>query len=268
MKYGILWAGAALLSAAVWAETPAVIPAKPPVVSSIGKGYLTMSSVPDAALMLPPPPAEGSAALARDEEAAKAALTQQGTARWELAKLDADVFTPKATTVFSCAAGLSINEKDTPKLQALMRHVMADLGMASYAVKRKYQRARPFMSNGAPTCTPEMEGMLRKDGSYPSGHSAIGYGEGLILAEIFPDRAAQLVARGRAYGDSRRICNVHYLSDVEEGRVAAAAVVARLHADPDFQKDLAAVKAEMAKIKRTAPTTDCAAEVATLAGTK
>jgi acid phosphatase (class A) len=105
--------------------------------------------------------------------------------------------------------------------------------------------------------------MLRKDGSYPSGHSAIGYGWGLILAELFPDRASRLVARGRAFGDSRRVCNVHWLSDVEEGRIAAAATVARLHADAYFRKDLDAARAELAGAKPV--TRDCAAEAAALA---
>ena len=61
-----------------------------------------------------------------------------------------------------------------------------DLALGTYATKRKFQRRRPFMVNGEPTCTPQDEAMLRQDGSYPSGHSAIGYGWGLVLAEIVP----------------------------------------------------------------------------------
>ena len=119
------------------------------------------------------------------------------------------------------------------------------------------------MVDGQPSCTPEQEPLLRRDGSYPSGHSAIGYGWGLILAELLPDRAAQLVARGRAYGDSRRICHVHWLSDVEEGRIVGAATVARLHGDPRFRQDLEAARIELARVH--VPPTGCDAEAAALA---
>ena len=231
-------------------------------VSRLAKGYLAPKAMPDAALILPPPPAPGSAALAHDEEASKAALALRGSARWDLATSDADVFSPKATGAMSCAAGIEISPQTTPKLDLLMRRVIGDVATSTRGVKVKYQRARPFMVNGQPTCTPDWEPVLRKDGSYPSGHAAIGFGWGLILAELVPDRAAQLVARGRAFADSRRICNVHWLSDVEEGSVAASATVARLHADVAFQADLKAVRRELAKAGPV--TSDCAKEAAAL----
>jgi acid phosphatase (class A) len=79
---------------------------------------------------------------------------------------------------------------------------------------------------------------------------------------LLPDRAALLIARGRAFGDSRRICNAHWLSDVEEGRITATVALARLHADPVFTADLAAVRAEVRSAKPV--TRDCAAEAAAL----
>jgi acid phosphatase (class A) len=228
-------------------------------------GYLGPAKLPDALLLIPRPPAPGSAAEARDEEAQKAALAERGTPRWGVATSDADLFTPQATGALSCAAGIVISPKETPGIDHLLRRSFADLGLSTSAVKRKYQRQRPFMVNGQPSCTPDWEPILRKDGAYPSGHSAVGYGWGLILAELIPDRAAQLVARGRAFGDSRRICNVHWLSDVEEGRVAAAAVVAKLHSEAAFLADMKAAKAEIAKA--SPPTRDCAKEAGALAVT-
>lgn len=218
-------------------------------------GYLAREALPDSNLMLPPPPEPDSAAIRRDEAAAQAALDLRGTPRWDLAAVDADLFTPNATGVFSCAAGLTIGPQTTPRLDALLRKAAPDLALAVYPTKRKYQRPRPFVINGQPTCSPKDEGMLRGDGSYPSGHSAIGYGWGLILAEVIPGKAAELVSRGRSFGESRRICNVHWLSDVEEGRVVAAAVVAQLHAEAAFRNDLAAARAELTarKFKPVAP---------------
>lgn len=232
--------------------------------SFLGSGYLGREKVPDSLLLNPPPPARGTVAQIRDEEAAGAAVTLRGSPRWELAKRDADLFSPLATDTFSCATGFALSPQTTPKLHSLLRKAAADLAVGSYATKNQYKRQRPFMVNGEPTCTPQDEPMLRQDGSYPSGHSAIGFGWGLLLAEIVPDRSAQLVSRGRAFGDSRRVCNVHWLSDVEEGRIVATAVVARLHAEPAFQKDLKAAQKEVAKQRRRLPAADCTAESAAL----
>jgi acid phosphatase (class A) len=228
-------------------------------------GYLPAGAAPDSNLLIPPPPAVGSAALARDEEAQKAALALRGTPRWDQATTDALLFTPTVINTFSCAAGLRLSAETTPKLNALMRKAGPDMAFAVYPSKRKYMRQRPFMVNGQPTCTPQDEAMLRRDGSYPSGHSAIGYGWGLILAELIPDRAAQLVARGRSFGDSRRVCNVHWLSDVEEGRVVATAVFARLHAEPAYRADLGAARKEVAAMQGSKTATpDCATETTAL----
>jgi len=234
--------------------------------SLLAGGYLPRGTAPDSLLLNPPPPAPGSAAEARDIEAANAAVALRGSPRWDQATIDADLFSPRTVGIFSCAAGFEIDPAKLPKLAALLRRAGPDLAMAVYPSKRKYQRARPFMANNQPTCTPKDEALLRRDGSYPSGHSAIGYGWGLILAEIVPERATQLVARGRAFGDSRRVCNVHWLSDVEEGRVVATAVYARLHAEPAFRADLDAARKELEVqrlMKFGAP--DCARENAALA---
>jgi acid phosphatase (class A) len=276
-KTGIVAAGLVLAATAAVglaqqgpASAPAPMATTVPVparASIMAGGYLPRGAAPDSLVLLPPPPAPGSAAFARDREAAQAAVALQGSARWEQAAIDADLFAPNSTDVFSCAAGVKIGADTTPRLNALLRRMGPDLALAVYPTKRKYQRPRPFTVNHRPTCTPRDEAMLRTDGSYPSGHSAIGYGWGLVLAEIFPDRAAQLVARGRAFGDSRRVCNVHWLSDVEEGRVMATAVVARLHAEPNFRDDVAAARAEVRAPFVPLAVPDCARENAALAAT-
>lgn len=242
------------------APASAAAPAPAPSLLTGSGGYLPRGTVPNSLLLNPAPPAPGSAAEASDLDGAKAAIALQGSPRWALATRDAELLTPGATGAFSCAAGLAIGPQTTPKVHALMRRVLIDLAASTGPTKRKYMRQRPFMVNGQPTCTPEAEAVLRRDGSYPSGHSALGYGWGLILAQVIPDRAAELVARGRAYGDSRRICNVHWLSDVEEGRVVASAVVARLNAEPAFRADLDAARAEVAALTDRNPGRDCAAE--------
>lgn len=229
-------------------------------------GYLSPEALPDSLELIPPPPADGSAAFAFDREVSKKALKLQGTPRWELATEDANLMFPEAAETFSCALGIPVSEKDTPHLYMILRRTLTDAGLSTYTAKNHYQRKRPFMENDNPVCTPKEEEKLRKDGSYPSGHTAIGWAWALILTEIAPERADKILARGRAYGESRNICNVHWQSDVAEGRFMGAATVARLHGDPVFCAELEAAKSEykVAVSKGLTPSRDCDAEAEAL----
>jgi acid phosphatase (class A) len=175
-----------LISASPAGDSAPAIPANP-----LGKPYLAPADLPDSLLLVPPPPVPGSGALLRDEDASKAGLALRGGPRWQVAAADADLTSPQATGAMSCAAGFEISPAATPAIDRLLRRLLPDLGFASRPSKIKYSRPRPFMVNGAPSCTPEAEVYLRKDGSYPSGHSTIGYGWGMVMAEIVPDRAAR-----------------------------------------------------------------------------
>ena len=234
----------------------------PEIHPGILAGYLKPEVLPNSLALIPPPPAEGSAALALDEEVSRKNLALRDTPRWKVAIEDANLMFPEAAGTFSCALGLPITEQETPHLYMLLRRTLADAGLSTYTAKNNYQRKRPFMKNNEPTCTPDEEAHLRKDGSYPSGHTAIGWAWALILSEIAPDRADAVLARGRAFGESRNVCNVHWHSDVVEGRFMGAAAVARLHADPAFLAELEAAKAEYASVRTEGlkPTRDCQAE--------
>ena len=123
------------------------------------------------------------------------------------------------------------------------------------------------MSNKAPICTPHEKAGLEKDGSYPSGHSAIGWAWALVLSEISPSHADALLARGRAFGQSRVVCNVHWQSDVNEGRIMGAAAVAKLHSDPVFLAEMKAAKKEIASLREDGAyslPSSCEREAATL----
>ncbi len=106
-----------------------------------------------------------------------------------------------------------------------------------------------------------------KSGSYPSGHTAIGWAWALILSEVAPEQTDAILSRGRAFGQSRVICNAHWQSDVIEGRSVGAAAVARLHSDPVFRAAIEAAKAELATVhaKGLRPLRDCEAEAKALA---
>lgn len=236
----------------------------PPLRPGYLPGYLPNGTAPNSLTLLPPPPTPGSAAQARDDEAAKTAVAIHGSPRWNQAVLDADLNLPQAAETFSCAVGTQISERDTPRLYVLLRRTATDASLATYPTKNRYQRARPFTVNSAPICSPAEEDFLRSNGSYPSGHAAIGWAWALILAEAVPERADEILARGRAFGQSRVVCNVHWLSDVEEARVIGAATVAKLHSNAEFRADLEAARGEIeaARSKGLRPGRDCAKEAA------
>lgn len=228
-------------------------PSRPSAVQEIQpgilKGYLTKEALPDSLALLPPFPAEDSAAFARDEEASRKSFALRGTARWDQAIRDANLHFPKAANTFADAVGFSITEKETPHLYMLLRRTLTDVGLSTYAAKNHYQRKRPFMLNNQPIGTPDDEEVLRKDGSYPSGHTAIGWAWALILCEVVPEQTDAILAKGREFGQSRVVCNVHWQSDVDEGRIMGAATVARLHANAGFLSDLNKAKEEAKRIR-------------------
>jgi acid phosphatase (class A) len=230
-------------------------------------GYLSSKALPNSLDLLPPPPAAGSAALAYDQEISRRSFDLRDTPRWLLAVSDADLSFPHAAGTFSCALNVPITEADTPHLYLLLRRTLTDVGLSTYAAKNHYNRTRPFLWNKEPICTPNERAFLEKDGSYPSGHTAAGWGWALILSEISPDQTDAILARGLAFGESRNVCNAHWHSDVVQGRVIAAGVVARLHANPAFLADLESARAEIisARKKGLKPTLDCNAEAAALA---
>lgn len=230
-------------------------------------GYLSPKVLPNSLVLVPPPPATGSAAFAHDKEISQKSFVLRDTPRWLLAISDADLAFPHAAGTFSCALYAPITEVDMPYLYMLLRRTLTDLGLSTYAAKKQYNRTRPFVLNKEPLCTPDEKAFLETDGSYPSGHTAIGWGWALILTEISPDQTEAILARGRAFGESRNACNVHWYSDVAQGRLIAAGTVARLHADSAFRSDLEAAKAELAAIrsKGLKPMRDCSAEAAALA---
>ena len=241
--------------------------AVPEVYPGFLAGYLLPKGLPNSLALLPPPPAAGSAALAYDEEISRKGLTMRGTPRWTLANEDANLMFPQAAGTFSCALNAPITEQETPHLYMLLRRTLMDAGTSTNMAKDHYHRTRPFAVNKEPICPTDEGKSYIKGGSYPSGHTAIGWAWALILSEISPEQTDAILARGRAFGESRVICNVHWQSDVIEGRFMGAGTVARLHADPTFRADLEAAKAELAAVRARGlkPLRDCAVEAAAMA---
>ncbi|MFK5854848.1 MAG: phosphatase PAP2 family protein [Bacteroidota bacterium] len=213
------------------------------------EGYLPDDKIPNSLELIPSPPEKGSTAFLLDQEIASNFISLMDEKRKEQAVKDVELAFPQATEAFNIILDIKISEETTPHLYMILRRTLADAGLSTYSAKNYYQRTRPFMLNNMAICTPEEEEGLRKDGSYPSGHTAIGWAWALILAEVFPEQANEILERGKQFGISRNVCNVHWHSDVVYGRMMGAATVAALHANSDFVIDLKAAKSEILKLK-------------------
>lgn len=213
-------------------------------------GYLKYESDAPLGPLSVPPPAMGSAKEELDQSLSREALTANDQNRWNLAAQDAEIHPDKILDGFSNAAGIEFSKQSLPALGKLIRLAIVDFAASTSATKKAYNRTRPFAANGQPSCTPDWEPFLRQDGSYPSGHSAIGWGIALILSELIPDRSAEILARGQEFGDSRRFCNVHWHSDILAGQTMATDAFFKLKNNAAFQQDLEAAKRAILAISK------------------
>lgn len=211
--------------------------------------FLRIDEVADSYKLLPQPPAVDSISFLNDKAQYDKGKLLRKTPRGEQAYRDAGLAGDGLAQAFSEAFGVQITKTTTPEIYKLLNNMIEDAGdLATRSAKQTYMRIRPFAFFGEPTCRPEDEATLSKNGSYPSGHTSIGWAEALVLAEVNPARQNEILGRGYEVGQSRVICGYHWQSDVDAARVTAGAVVARLHANAEFQKQLSKAKKEFNKI--------------------
>lgn len=223
--------------------------------------YLASEQYPDGMVILPPPPAADSPGAALDRQIFRDTRALAGSPRWKIAT---DDVTNDPLSRNACAMGIVLDAKRAPALARLL--ALAGTGPVVGKVKAAYQVPRPYLREEGPICEAKTA-HLAGNGDYPSGHTANGWLEAQILAEVMPDRATWILARGRAYGESRAICGSHSKSAVEAGYLAGASVFAVLQGSPRFQRDLQAARAELKRLRAEAPRADarqCAAEAEAL----
>ena len=212
-------------------------------------GYLAPRAALQIEAWLPPPPAEDSMTNAADVATFLHTRSLIGTARAEEAHAD-DVVKPAEAVAprFAYVMGVTLDHRTAPRLMRMMDLVRNDAEWLVLPVKKPVAsggRRRPFVDYPKlPTC-PLVYDALGTTGAYPSGHAMTGWLWASILAELAPQFADGLLARGVAFGESRVVCGFHYPSDIVAGRLAASALLARLHAEPKFLADLAQARREV-----------------------
>jgi acid phosphatase (class A) len=226
-------------------------PAPRPVARAAG--YLSAAETPDVKLIVPPPPEEGDSRFANDMAIFHATRTLEGSPRWALAVADDELTVPALLRDFSCALGVVATAENAPLTTRLLTRARVDANRASNALKNFYGHKRPFqIAEGNVCVTPAGRARLERNADYPSGHTATSWETALVLSELAPDAATGILARARAFGQSRVVCGVHNASAVEAGWMTSTAVFAAQQASAEFRADVDAARAELAALRQSA----------------
>ena len=193
----------------------------------------------DFVALFPEPPARGSAQTRRElDELFEIQKTRSAA---DVAAARADRKTDVAR--FFPALGLKpATDLSLPQVRRLAQRVEDDIRPYVRAAKDRFHRLRPYEIE--PRLEPCID-HVRGDLSYPSGHATFGYVMTWVLADIAPERRAQLEARGDEFAHQRMVCGVHFKSDVEAGRRGAQWLIERLHSSPAYRADVAAAATEL-----------------------
>lgn len=198
--------------------------------------------------LLPPPPAAGSAAAQHDLQAVLAAQRSRTAADMAAAKAD----TERSVFRFADVLGPALNASSLPRTSAFFART-ADLDKAEAKdAKNHWLRPRPGVVS---SLVHPLAKEKRNDWSYPSGHSTFGYTTAVLLANMVPEKRAQIFARADRYAEHRIVMGAHFPTDVEAGRIAGTVIAARLLQDPLWQADFVAARDELRKALTLGPAT-------------
>lgn len=222
-----------------------------PLIGLAQKPLLDSTQMPNAVYFLPAPPDTASAAFQYDKAQYRWGMEQRkDSMRLAIAVNDAIWSIDNICQIFSGVLGFEISEQNAPAIYRMLTLGLLTTDQAGKLPKNHYMRTRPYVFYNEPTIYPSDEAWLRTNGSYPSGHTILGWSAALLLTEMAPDKADTIMARGYMYGQSRVIAGYHWQSDVDAARLVASAAVARLHADKRFIKLMKKARREYLKLSK------------------
>jgi acid phosphatase (class A) len=222
-----------------------------PLIGLAQKPLLDSTQMPNAVYFLPAPPDNTSDAFQYDKAQYRWGKEQRkDSVRLAIAVNDAIWSIDNICKIYSGVLGIEISEQNSPAIYRMLTIGLLTTDQAGKLPKNRYMRTRPYVFFDEPTIYPSDEAWLRTNGSYPSGHTILGWSAALLLTELAPDKADTILARGYMYGQSRVIAGYHWQSDVDAGRLCASAAVARLHADKRFMKLMKKARKEYQKLTK------------------
>lgn len=204
------------------------------------------SVIQDVLAILPGKPTKGSTQALSDERAYQEGIILRDTERGHEAAYHAGLSSlADYESFFSKLMGVEISEKVTPTIHKVLKRVFTLSKKAINTAKKRNPRIRPYAAHpGDKTCRPDLIDRTNIRNSYPSGHTGEAWSVGLILAEIYPDKANRILEAARQTGDSRWICGYHWKSDVEDARTLVEQSITRLKKEKAFIKQLEMAKRE------------------------
>ena len=213
--------------------------------------YFTMDEMPDLVKCLPAPPAPGTPEFRYDSLRYFWGREQRkDPVRAAIADRDAGWQIDTVIAVFSEPFGMKLSPDGTPEIWHLLYSGIKTMEQIRVRPKAYFHRQRPFEYFNDHVLTLWEEEELRGEGSYPSGHTIRGWAMALMLAEINPDAAEALFAKGWEYGESRVIVGAHWQSDVDASRAAASIAYAKIQTSKEFRKQVAKARAEFLRITK------------------
>lgn len=193
------------------------------------------------------PPAANSAQTRRELDGLLAIQQRRTPLEVEAARAD------RKTEVwqFSTALGLRPGQIGELKLLGdLAEQVEDDVRPYVRAAKHRFLRLRPYeVETRLDPCIEDVRGDL----SFPSGHATYGYVIAYLLADMVPERRAQLLARAQEFARQRMVCGVHFPSDIEAGRRGAEWLAQRFLASPEYQAAAVSVRRELREATEEPP---------------
>ena len=212
--------------------------------------YFTQGEMPDMMVFLPGPPDSTSVAFMNDVARYYwGKEMRHDPERAAQATRDAVYGLETILTEFEEAFGMKVTKDDTPEIYKVLLEGTATCDSICTRPKREYMRRRPFMVFNEPTLYPEDEPALRLNGSFPSGHTLLGWSSALLMMEINPNRATEIMARGYRYGENRLVVGAHWQSDTDAARLAASVAYARLHTSERFLEQMRKAREEYQRLK-------------------
>lgn len=211
--------------------------------------YFTTSEMPDMVLFMPGPPDSCSVAFANDvSRYFWGKEMRKDPERAAQAARDAVYGLATILTEFEEAFGMKITKEDTPEIYKVLLEGTATCDSICTLPKAHYGRTRPFILFNEHTLVPELEEELNPHKSFPSGHTLLGWSSALLMMEINPDRANEILARGYRYGENRLVVGAHWQSDTDAARLAASAAYARLHTSERFLEQMKKAREEFKRL--------------------
>lgn len=223
-KYASLAAGLLLLVVGSAAQAEDAMP------------FVTKKDI-DLTMILPPPPANDSAETKAE---LGEVLTLQVTRTPQMvASAVAD--TEENVWRFADVMGPNFSKDKLPKFSAFFDRVVETEGAVVDPAKDVWKRPRPHQLSDL--VKPAVR--LSSSGSWPSGHATVGTMMGIILADMVPEKRAEIMARAAAYAHNRVVGGIHYPSDVEMGKISGSVIAAVLFNRDDFKAEYEVAKAEL-----------------------